>query len=78
MSATQIDHLVKMANQIALNLAAGKDEEAVAKATGEHITRFWTPAMRAQLREFWRDGGEGLAPAVTAYLESSAVGTQTQ
>ena len=70
MSAKQRDQLVKMANQIALNLGADRDERVAATRTGEHIVRFWTPAMRTQLLEFWRSGGEGITPAVTRFLET--------
>lgn len=56
MAARQIDHLIKMANQIAVNLGAGHDEAAAAR-TAEHISRFWTPAMRRELIEYWRTGG---------------------
>jgi formate dehydrogenase subunit delta len=67
MAARQIEHLVKMANQIALNLGAGHDGDAAAK-TAEHISRFWTAAMRRQLIEYWRTGGS-VAAVVAASLE---------
>ena len=70
MSPGQINHLVKMANQIALNMAAWGDEEAVAALTGEHIEKFWTRAMREQLLDFWRAGGEDLCPVVCRALAS--------
>jgi len=70
MSAGQIAHLVKMVNQIALNMAAWGDEEAVAAKTGEHIEKFWTRAMREQLLDFWRAGGEGLSLVVCSVLAS--------
>jgi len=70
MSAKQVEQLVKMANQIAQNLGAGRDQQLAASKTGEHIVRFWTPAMRAQLQEFWRSGGEGIAPAVAQFLKN--------
>jgi formate dehydrogenase subunit delta len=70
MSEGQINHLVKMANQIALNLAAWGDEEAVAVKTGEHIEKFWTRAMREQLLDFWRADGEDLCPVVCRVLAS--------
>jgi formate dehydrogenase subunit delta len=66
MAARQIDHLVKMANQIALNLGAGHDD-AVATRTAQHISRFWTPAMRKELIEYWRAGG-AVGPVVAASL----------
>jgi formate dehydrogenase subunit delta len=68
MSPRQIDHLVKMANQIALNMARWGDEEGVAQKIGEHIAKFWTPAMRRQLIDYHHAGGEGLAPAVARVL----------
>lgn len=69
MSAHQIQQLVKMANQIALNLSGGRNEQQAAVKTGEHIIQFWTPAMRAQLLEYWRGGGEGIVPVVAAFLK---------
>jgi formate dehydrogenase subunit delta len=66
MAARQIDHLVKMANQIALNLGAGYDD-AAATRTAQHISRFWTPAMRRELIEYWRAGG-AVEPVVAASL----------
>jgi hypothetical protein len=66
MAAKQIEQLVKMANQIALNLGAGHDSAAPAR-TAEHISRFWTPAMTRQLIAHWRGGGE-VSPLVTAAL----------
>lgn len=68
MSAHQLQQLVKMANQIALNLGGGRNEQQAALKTAEHIRHFWTPAMRAQLLEYWRGGGEGIAPVVASYL----------
>jgi formate dehydrogenase subunit delta len=65
--ARQIDQLVKMANQIALNLGAGYDDTEAAERTSQHIRRFWTPQMRRQLTDFWREGG-AVAPVVAAAL----------
>jgi formate dehydrogenase subunit delta len=64
-AAKQVTQLVKMADQIALNLGAGHDPAA--DRTAEHIKRFWTPAMIRQLVVFWREGGE-VAPVVAAAL----------
>ncbi len=64
MSRSQVEQLVKMANQIALNMAAWGDEAAVARQTGEHIRKFWTPAMCEQLLEYYRGGGDHLSPVV--------------
>jgi formate dehydrogenase subunit delta len=66
-TAKQVDHLVKMAEQIALNLGAGQDD-AGAQRTAEHMRRFWTPAMCRQLVLFWRAGGE-VSAVVAAALQ---------
>jgi hypothetical protein len=73
MSAHQVQQLVKMANQIALNLGAGRSEQQAALETGKHIIHFWTQAMRLQLLEYWRGGGEGIAPVVASFLEVEVV-----
>ena len=70
MAAKQIDNLVKMSNQIALNMAAWGDEAAVADKAGEHMEKFWTRDMREQLLDYWRANGEGLLPAVSCALAS--------
>ena len=64
-----VDHLVKMANQIALNVGTQSELDKVAEKTGNHIRRFWTPAMRQRLAAYGRAGGEGLSPAVMRMLE---------
>ncbi len=69
-TAKQIDRLVKMANQIALNTGARLDAAESARRTAEHLRKFWTPAMRGQLTDHWRDGGDGLEPAVMSALDA--------
>jgi formate dehydrogenase subunit delta len=65
--ARQIDHLVKMANQIALNLGAGYEDTEAQERIRNHFSRFWTPQMRRELTAYWREGGE-LAPVAAAAL----------
>lgn len=67
--AQQTEHLIRMVNQIALNVAPAHSVEQVGARTADHLRRFWTPAMRARLTEHWRAGGDGLAPAVRRMLE---------
>jgi formate dehydrogenase subunit delta len=71
MSASEVDHLVKMANQIALNIGAQQDVKALSAQTGDHISRFWTKAMQEQLHKYWQAGGEGLEPAVVLMLKNA-------
>ncbi len=67
MSDTQIQQLVKMAQQIALNMAAEGDAQA--DKTAAHIHKFWTPAMRQRLVEHARASSEGLPPVVRKVVE---------
>jgi formate dehydrogenase subunit delta len=58
--------LVRMANQIARNLA--RDRDAVS-AVADHIHAFWTVRMQEQL---FAHGAEGLDPLAIAALERLA------
>ena len=53
------EHMVHMANQIALNFGAYARDEAISK-TANHIQMFWEPRMRKQLHEYITSGGAGL------------------
>ena len=68
MKGIQAQHLARMANQIAHNMAAWGDESEVARRTGEHLAKFWTPAMREQLLALEHSGAAELHPAVTLAL----------
>jgi len=43
------EKLVKMANQIAANSDYGPDKGKIAATVADHLTRFWTPEMRAAI-----------------------------
>ncbi len=68
MTGKQIEHLVRMANQIAINLGAGGDLDETARRTAEHLRKFWTRDMRTQLARYGRESGDELAPAVRRAL----------
>jgi formate dehydrogenase subunit delta len=79
MAARQLERLIVMAEQIALNLGAGHDALA-AERTATHIQRFWTPAMREQLIDHWRRDGEltaVLAAAIATLHDSPTAGSGT-
>ena len=59
-----IDHLVKMANEIGSFFVTANDEETAVKLIADHLKRFWDPRMRKQVIAHLSQGGEGLAPAV--------------
>ena len=46
MTEANIERLVKMANQIALNMAANGTEEEVAEQIAQHLGKFWPPSMK--------------------------------
>jgi formate dehydrogenase subunit delta len=58
-----IDHLVKMANEIAAFYVAESPNDA-AKSIASHLTRFWDPRMRKQIIEHNQSGGAGLKDVV--------------
>jgi formate dehydrogenase subunit delta len=66
--AAQINQLIKMANQIALNLGEQSRPDIAITRSADHIGRFWTAAMREQLTDYCREGGEGVSPVVVQAL----------
>jgi formate dehydrogenase subunit delta len=50
----QVEKLVRMANQIAANFEYGPDQDKAAAGVADHLRRFWTPSMRAQIIEGYR------------------------
>lgn len=61
MSATTLERLVRMANQIAAEFVNQRPENA-AEATAEHVRLFWDPRMLAMIAAHVATGGAGLAP----------------
>lgn len=57
--------LIRMANDIAANLAAYPESEAIA-GVAHHIRDFWSPRMRQRFVALVESGGEGLAPLALA------------
>ena len=59
--------LVRMANQIAANLAHHPRDTAVAEVAA-HLRSFWAPEMRAALAAYADAGGQGLTPLAAAAI----------
>lgn len=74
MTGKQIDHLVKMANQIAINLGAQRDPDEAARLIGEHLGKFWTGDMRRQLARHAQAHAEQLSGAVLKALADEEPG----
>ena len=66
MRMAEIDQLVKMANQIAVNFSY--HEDGVSRLA-DHLRRFWAPVMRKQLVDYAHAGGAGLEPPVVQALK---------
>lgn len=58
---SSVQHLVKMANQIAASVPAPTPEARIASAAA-HLKRFWTPAMVAKLKHHAQHGAGDLSP----------------
>ena len=63
---SELDQLVKMANQIAANF---KFHEDCADRFATHINRFWAPVMRQQLKDYAGSGAKDLDAAVLKGLD---------
>ncbi|MGZ4598009.1 MAG: formate dehydrogenase subunit delta [Actinomycetes bacterium] len=64
----EIDSLVRMANQIAANVAHHPPDQAAAEVAA-HLRAFWAPSMRTRLAEWVDEGGSGLDPVAEAAVE---------
>lgn len=57
-----IERLVTMANDIATYFASEPDHAAAVEGVRDHLTRFWDPVMRRQIKAHATAGGNGLLP----------------
>jgi formate dehydrogenase subunit delta len=57
---TELQHLIKMINQIADNVAMGESVEQAAAKVADHLRRFWAPSMRQQIFDYVDTGGAKL------------------
>ncbi len=57
-----IERLVTMANDIATYFATDPDHAIGVEGIRDHLTKFWDPVMRRQLKSYMEQGGEGLKP----------------
>jgi formate dehydrogenase subunit delta len=62
-----IEHLVRMANDIADYFRSESDRGLAIAGVSNHMKKFWDPRMRRQILAHWRDhGGEGLSDLAQA------------
>jgi formate dehydrogenase subunit delta len=60
MSTTELDHLIKMVNQIGDNIAIGEDETSTAPKVVEHLNRFWARPMKDKIIDYASTDGKRL------------------
>ena len=51
MSQPQLQRLIKMINQIALNMSANGDPKMVGYQVAQHLEKFWSPPMKNLITE---------------------------
>jgi len=64
MHQSQLDHLIKMINQIASNNLYNDNVEQAAAKVANHIQRFWAPPMKQQIFNYAASDGSKLSPVV--------------
>lgn len=65
-----IEHLVRMANQIGEFFESEPDQEGAANAVANHLKRFWDPRMRREILRYAEDqGGQGLKDIVSRAIK---------
>ena len=56
----QLQSLIRMANQISVNLARD-DDEVSANLIANHLKKFWAKSMKEQFIAYAHENGEGLS-----------------
>lgn len=67
-----VEHLVKMANDIADYFASEPDRAAAVDGVATHIRRYWEPRMRRQIYAHVDAGGDGLGDLAAAAVRQLA------
>jgi formate dehydrogenase subunit delta len=68
-----IERLVDMTNDIATYFASEPDHAAAVNGVRDHLTKFWDPVMRRQLKTYFDDGGQGLLPLASEAVKDLKV-----
>ncbi|NIC05285.1 formate dehydrogenase subunit delta [Billgrantia bachuensis] len=69
MSRSQLDTLIHMANQIAINNAHYAD---AAERIHTHLKKFWARSMKHQIIDYLREDGSQLSPLARQAIEQLA------
>ena len=60
MLATELDHLIKMINQIADNIAIGDNSVVTGPKVAAHIRKFWARSMKEKIIAYAAGDGKQL------------------
>jgi len=63
-----VDHMVKMANEIGAFFASESPPGQAPKDVANHLKRFWDPRMRREIVAHYRLGGAGLSDLALAAI----------
>ena len=69
MSDQQLNHLIKMVNQISVNNQHHDNDQEAAAAVAGHLTKFWARSMKQLIIAHLDEGGEGLLPVSRMAVE---------
>ncbi|BDU21933.1 formate dehydrogenase subunit delta [Dyella sp. GSA-30] len=58
----RIERLVAMANDIATYFTIEPDHNAAVAGVRDHLTRFWDPVMRREIKAYLDEDGKDLLP----------------
>lgn len=61
--------LIRMAEQITVNMAFTDDQAVVAAKVADHLQRFWDPRMRAAIQFYVAEHPELPSPVLSRALE---------
>jgi hypothetical protein len=60
MLTSELEHLIKMINQIADNIAIGDDDAIIAAKVTKHLQLFWAPPMKKKIINYAASDGKQL------------------
>lgn len=76
MSTNELDRLVSMANEIAANIAPGKDVAAAELAVMNHLIKFWPPSLRDKIVHNFEYKVDELQPIAASAVRRLAEGVE--
>lgn len=73
MTNAQLDHLIRMANQIADNNTHHDTESEAVEMVTTHLKKFWARAMKQQIVEYALNDGQALNPVAKQAIDQLAL-----